>query len=236
MPEKFPIATGHHPVTAGSLPADPGAVLTKINPLQQQTSRPGLWAVISGIAGFVANALLVLFFLLRRPFEPVQNSFGWLGTANDWVIVVQFLTLIPVAVALRRWLPPTRSVRVATVIAVAAMLAVAMLQLALIAGLLDFEVQVYAVVAAFLPVYAWVIIVSSVGHRSGTLPRSVTRFGLLLGASFPLGLLITTPGLLGWGSPAQLAWLAALGWLALPVWPLVLARLVLNRPSPYSTS
>ena len=136
MPEKFPIATGHHPVTAGSLPADPDAVLAEINPLQQRTSRPGLWAVISGIAGFVANVLLMLFFLLGRPFEPVQNSFGWLGTANDWVIVVQFLTLIPVAVALPRWLPPTRSVRVATVIAVGAMLAVAMLQLALIAGVL----------------------------------------------------------------------------------------------------
>jgi hypothetical protein len=120
MPEKFPVATGDPPVTAGSLPADPGAVLTKINPLQQRTSCMG-----------------------------------------------------------------------------------------------DHR---------------------HVGHRSGTLPRSVTRFGLLLGASFPLGLLIMTPGLLGWGSPAQLAWVAALGWLALPVWPLVLARRVLNRPSPYSTS
>jgi hypothetical protein len=30
-----------------------------------------------------------------------------------WVMVVQFLTLIPVALALRGWLPPTRSVRLA---------------------------------------------------------------------------------------------------------------------------
>jgi hypothetical protein len=236
MPEKFPVATGHRPVTLGLPPADPDAVLTKINPLQQRTSRAGLWAVTSGIAGLLANVLLVLFFLLGRPFEPVQNSFGWLAVANDWVIVVQFLTMIPVALALRRRLPSTRSLRVATLMAVGAMLAVAVLQLALIAGVLDFDVQVYAVVAAFLPVYAWVIIVSSVGHRSGSLPRAVTRFGLLLGASFPLGLLIMTPGLLGWGYPGQLAWLAALGWLALPVWPLVLARHVLNRPSPYSTS
>jgi hypothetical protein len=211
-------------------------VLTTVHPSNQRTGALVAWAWISGIAGLLANVLLVLFFLLGRPFEPVQNSFGWLAVANDAVIVVQFLTMIPVALALRRWLPATSSVRVATVVAVGAMLAVALLQLALIAGVLDFEVQVYAVVAAFLPVYAWVIIVSSVGHRSGTLPRSVTRFGLPLGASFPLGLLIMTPGLFGWGSPAQLAWLAALGWLALPVWPLVLARRVLNRPSPYSTS
>jgi hypothetical protein len=97
MPEKFPVATGHHPVTAGSLPTNPGVVLTKINPLQQRTSRPGLWALTSGIAGLLANVLLVLFFLLGRPFEPVQNSFGWLAVGNDWVIVVQFLTIIPVA-------------------------------------------------------------------------------------------------------------------------------------------
>jgi hypothetical protein len=236
MPEKFPVATGHRPVTLGLLPAEAGGVLTTTNPPQQLTGRPVLWALISGISGLLANVLLVLAFLLTEPFSGVQNSFAWLNTANDWVIVVQFLTMIPVALALRRWLPPARSVRVATVIAVGAMLAVAVLQLALIAGVLAFEVQVYAVVAAFLPVYAWVIIVSSVGHRSGTLPRSVTRFGLLLGASFPLGLLIMTPGLLGWGSSAYLVWLAALGWLALPVWPLILARLVLNRPSPYSTS
>lgn len=190
-----------------------------------------LWAVISGIAGLVANVFLVLFFVLGRPFSDVQNSFGWLATANDAVLVVQFLAMIPVAFALRRWLPHTRSVRVATAMALGAMLAVAVLQLLLIAGVLDFDIQVLLVVAAFLLVYAWVFVVSSVGHRSGALPRPVTRFGLLLGASFPLGLLIFTAGLLGWGSPAQLAWLAAAAWLALPVWPLVLGRLVFSKPS-----
>jgi hypothetical protein len=204
-------------------------VLTTTNPRQQLTRRPVLWAWISGIAGLLANLLLVFFFLLARPFSDVQNSFGWLGTVNDAVLVVQFLAMIPVALALRRWLPRTRSVRVATAMAVSAMVAVAVLQILLIAGALDFDVQVFLVVAAFLFVYAWVFIVSSIGHRSGTLPRSVTRFGLLLGASFPLGLLIFTAGLLGWGSPAQLAWLAAAAWLALPIWPLVLARLVFNK-------
>ena len=135
------------------------------------------------------------------------------------------------------WLPRTRSVRVSTAIAIAAMLAVAILHLLLIAGVLDFDVQVLMAVAAFLPVYAWVFIVSSIGHRHGALSRSVTRFGLLLGASFPLGLLITAAGYLAGsasGHPLALASpgivLGAWSWLALPVWPLILARLVFSKP------
>ena len=116
------------------------------------------------------------------------------------------------------------------------MIAVAVLQLLLVAGVLEFDVQVVLVVAAFLLVYAWVFAVSSAGHRHGTLPRSVTRFGLLLGVCFPVGLLITAAGLLfPSGSAARspssyLAWLAAIGWLGLPVWPLVLARMYLSSP------
>jgi hypothetical protein len=82
-----------------------------------------------------------------------------------------------------------------------------------------------------------VIVVSSTGHRHGTLPRSVTRFGLLLGASYPVGALIAAVGLLfSSGSAVQLAFvipgaiIAGSGWLALPVWPLVLVRRVFNKP------
>ena len=223
-------------MTAGWLPTNPGGVLTTAHLSEQRIGGPRQWAWISGIAGLVANVLLALFYLLARPFSEVQNSFGWLGTANDWVIPVQFLATIPVAMALRRWLPPIRLVRVSTAIAVAAMVAVATLQLLLVAGVLDFDVEVLLAVAAFLLVYAWVFIVSSVGHRHSALPRTVTRFGLLLGASFPLGLLITAAGYLigsASGHPLALASpgivLGALSWLALPVWPLMLAHLVFSK-------
>lgn len=218
-------------------------MLTTVHPSEQRIGAPRLWAWACGIAGLLANLLLVLFFLLARPFSEVQNSFGWLGTANDWVMVVQFLAMIPVAVALRSWLPPTRLVQVITTIAVVAMVIVAVLQLLLVAGVLGFDVQVLLVVAAFVPVYAWVFLASSVGHRAAALPRSVTRFGLLLGASGPLALLITAAGyLIGSASghpdaavaPGLL--LGALSWLALPVWPLILARLVFGiKPQAFSS-
>ncbi len=224
-------------------------MLTETYPAQQRTTGPVLWALTSGITGMVANVLLVLFFLLGQPFEvdgplaAAGQDFMWLGSANDVVIIVQFLTFIPVALALRRWLPPTRSMRVATAAAVGAMAAVAILQLLLVTELLEFDVQVVLVVATFLVVYAWVIAVSSTGHRHGILPRSVTRFGLLLGVSYPVGLVIAAAGLLfPWGSPAQFAFvipgvaIAAIGWLGLPVWPLVLARTVFSKAPSHSVS
>jgi hypothetical protein len=224
-------------------------MLTETYPAQQRSASPVLWALTSGITGLLANALLILFFLLARPFgvngplAEAGQDFMWLGSANDVVIIVQFLTFIPVALVLRRWLPPTRSVRIATAAAVAAMVVVAILQLLLVAGVLEFDVQVMLVVAMFFVVYAWVIAVSSTGHRHGTLPRSVTRFGLLLGVSLPVGLVIAAAGLLfPSGSPAQLAFVipgvavAAIGWLGLPVWPLVLARMVFSRPPSHSVS
>lgn len=218
-------------------------MLTTVHPAEQRIGGPRLWAWASGIAGLLANLLLVLFFLLARPFSDVQNSFGWLGTANDWVIVVQFLAMIPVAVALRSWLPSSRLIQVITAIAVAAMVTVAVLQLLLVAGVVEFDVQVLLVVAAFVPVYAWVFLTSSVGHRAAALPRSVTRFGLLLGASCPLALLITAAGyLIGSASGHPLAALGpaivigTLSWLALPVWPLILARLVFGiKPQAFSS-
>ena len=218
-------------------------MLTETHPPRQRTARPVLWALTSGIAGLVANVLLVLFFLLAQPFgvngplAEAGKDFMWLGSANDVVIIVQFLTFIPVALALRRWLPPARSVRLVTAAAVVAMAAVAILQLLLVIGVLEFDVQVVLVAATFLVVYAWMIAVSSTGHRHGTLPRSITRFGLLLGTSYPVGLIIAAAGLLfPSGSATQLAFvvpgvvIAAIGWLGLPVWPLVLARLVFSKP------
>jgi hypothetical protein len=130
---------------------------------------PAAWALTSGITGFVADVLLVLDQLTENVGD-VRQSFMWLPAAIAWVMVVQFLTLIPVALALRRWLPPTRSVRLATAVAVGAMLAVAIFQLLFLTGVLEFDVQVQLVVATFLLVSAWVIVVSLSGHPHGTLP------------------------------------------------------------------
>lgn len=223
-------------MTAGHVRGDATGMLIETHASPRSTG--AAWAWITGVSGLVANALLVAFFALARPFQDEANEYSWLGSANDLVIVVQFATFIPVALALWRRMPATRAVLAATAAAVAAMAAVIVLQLLLVTGGLDFDRQVVLVSAAFIGVYAWILTVGSAGHREGTLPRSVTRLGLLLGASYPLGLLIAAPGLLfPWGSTAQYAFLApgalfaSIGWLALPLWPLALARHVFSDSS-----
>ncbi|MFP5283854.1 MAG: hypothetical protein ACLGIF_10440 [Actinomycetes bacterium] len=213
--------------------------LTATAPVGRQADPPTLraLALATGVLGLAANVLLTLFFLLAEPFTGHTNRFSWLGPANDVVLVGQFAAFVPVALALRRRLPATRVSQIFTGAAVLAMAAVIVLQLLLVAGLVDFDLQVVLVSAAFLVVFAWVFAVSSIGHRSGTLPRLVTRAGLLLGALYPVGLLVAAPGLVfTWGSAPQLAFvlpgvaLGSIGWLGLPVWPLLLARHVFSQP------
>ena len=194
-------------------------------------------ALVSGATGIAANVLLVLFFALAEPFSGSPNAAGWLGTANDWLMVPQFAALLPVAVALGRRLPAGRWVRALTVAGVAAAAGIVLAQLALVLGLLDFEVQVGVVVAAIVVLHLWLLGASLVGHRTGLLPRPVTRTGVLLGTSLPAGAALVAAGLLV-PDPARWAlWapgfaLGAAGWLALPVLPLLVARFILRKEHP----
>ncbi len=197
---------------------------------------PHRWALVSGVTGVIANVALILFFALAQPWGAANPQFMWLGTANDAIIVVQFAAFIPVALALLDRLPAGRTVQLATAAAVAAMGAVMTLQLLLIAGLLSFEVQVYPVTAAFAVVFGWVLTTSRTGYRTGALPRRAARIGLFLGSSLPVGLFVAAVGLLipdGVAAryiPIALGVVvAASGWLALPLWPLVLARFVFRK-------
>jgi hypothetical protein len=191
-------------------------------------------ALVSGAAGVVANVLLVLFFALAAPFSAEPSALSWLGPANDWVMVPQFLALVPVALAVGRRLPARRSMVAVTAVGGTAMAATAVAQLLLVTGLLAFDIEVVLVVAAMLLIYLWLIAVSLAGHRSATLPRPVTRIGLLLGTSVPAGAALVAAGLL---VPEPARWalfvpglaIGGAGWLALPVVPLLIARHVLKE-------
>jgi hypothetical protein len=190
------------------------------------------WAVTSGVAGLVANALLILFYVLARPWAGEWSEYAWLGPANDLVVAVQFAALVPVALAVHAALGGRIGGFTAT--GVTAMVAATVLQLALVAGLVDFDVEVYAVVMCLAVVFAWML-AASVAGRSVLAPAAV-RLGTLAGLGFLAGLAVAALGLLLPEGPARYAaWvvggLAGLaGWLAFPVWPLALVRRVRVRP------
>jgi hypothetical protein len=186
------------------------------------------WAVLSGIAGLVANAFLILFFALSHPWTGGPSGYAWLGPANDVLVVVQFGALIPVAMAAHARLRLDRGVTAAGVSAIAA---VVVLQLALLAGLLAFEVQVLAVVVCLAVTFGWVLVASRAGRA--TLPAPVVRLGTVVGATFLAGLAVAGAGMLAPpGSVARyVAWglgglTGSVGYLGLPLWPLALARQV----------
>lgn len=222
--------------------------------LQPPARWPWLTAVSAGALGVLANVLLVGFFALSWPAGS-DRTWRWLGPANDVVLVGFFAVLVPVVVAVGRLLPASRAVALGSAVAVTALVGLAGLQLALAAGWIAFPVQVRVVVALLVLVYGWLVLVGSLGHRSGALPRSVTRFGLLLGVSWPAAMAFALAGVALGGSfwspdlqlPAALLLLpglvlGALNWLLLPVWPLVLARTAFGpgrppagRPDPRPT-
>jgi hypothetical protein len=191
--------------------------------------QPRVAAWVSGAAGIVAGALLVMFFALADPY-----GWRWTGPANDVAVTVQFAAFAPAAWALRRRLPATRAVRAGTVAAVFAMVVVAVLSLLLVAGALPYEAQLPAAIAAFLVVYAWLLVADLAAHRARTLPRRVTRTGLLLAVAFLVGMVLTGAGLVLPAPAGRIAlWpglaLAFPGWLGLPAYPLFLARYVFTK-------
>ncbi|HEX6355614.1 hypothetical protein [Actinophytocola sp.] len=183
------------------------------------------WAVLSGVAGLVANVLLILFFAVSRPWTS-GGDLDWLGPANDATVVVQFAALVPVALAVRGRVGLARAV---TATAVGAMGAVAVLQVALLVGVLTFDVQVWAVMACFAITFGWVLVASRAGRTA--LPRAVVRLGTAVGVSFLAGAAVFAAGalLLPPDSVALYVVCGAgvvvglFGWLGFPVWPLVLA-------------
>jgi hypothetical protein len=190
-------------------------------------------AIVTGVAGLVANVFLALFFALARPFD-IHTGYSWLGPANDAVTVAQFAAFVPVAVALRARLPVSRALNVMTSFAVAAMVAYVVLQVLLIADVLAFETQVGYVMVAIVVVVAWILQVSLSAHRTLALPRPVTRLGVLVGAAFFAGFVLVASGfavpepmrlvLFGLGGA-----LGGLSWLAIPVFPLLLATHVFKE-------
>ena len=126
-------------------------------------------ALVSGVVGLLAGVFLIGFFTLDS--YGVRLAGFSLGHVNDILGAVQFAALAPVVWALGRRLPATRTVRVATGVALAATAAFVVLSVLLIAGVLTFAQQIGPVIVTIVAIYGWLLTVNLVAHRTRTLPR-----------------------------------------------------------------
>ncbi|MER6006529.1 hypothetical protein ABT120_48890 [Nonomuraea angiospora] len=118
-------------------------------------------AVAGGVTGLVADAFLVLFYVVARPWADDPGD-SWLGPANDVLVLLQYLALVPVVRGLGRLMAGDARARVWTRIGLVAAVLVVVLQALLLAGLMPFEYQVVpvslsAVVWTMFP--AWTLLV-----------------------------------------------------------------------------
>ena len=197
--------------------------------------RPGparALAWVSGVVGLLAGAFLIGFFALDS--YGVRLAGFSLGHLNDILGAVQFAALAPVVWVLGRRLPATRTVRVATVMAVSAAIAFVVLSLLLIAGVLTFGQQIGPLMVTIVAIYGWLLAVNLVAHRTRTLPRAVTLTGVLLAVTLLTALVLVGAGYVLPGIVGQLVtWLGyglgVVGWLGLPLYVLLLALRVFPR-------
>jgi hypothetical protein len=197
--------------------------------------RARVLAWVSGVVGFLAGAFLLGFFALDS--SGVRLAGLSLGQLNDILGAVQFAALAPVVWALGRRLPATRTVRVATVLAVAAAVIFVILSVLLIIGTLTFTQQIGPLMVTILAIYGWLLAVNLVAHRTRTLPRAVTRTGVLFAVALLTGLVLVgagyvLPAVVGQGATWLGYGLGVVGWLGLPLYVLLLAL----RVFPHSAS
>ena len=184
------------------------------------------FAWVSGVVGLLAGVFLLGFFALDS--HGVRLAGFSLGYLNDILGAVQFAVLAPVAWALRRRLPATRTVRVATVVAVVAAAVFVVLSVLLITGAWEFTQQIGPVMVTIVAIYGWLLAVNLVAHRTRTLPRAVTRTGVLLAVAMLTALVFIGAGYVLPGAVGQpVTWLGdglgVIGWLGLPFYVLLLA-------------
>ena len=125
----------------------------------------GWCAYVGGIVSVFGNIFLVIFFTLGGVF----------GTLNDIAVIIQYVLMLPIALALFQLLQPYEQSLslVGMLIGIAGMLAVIILQFLLVVDVLPFSQQIIMVVPAFLVVLAWFVVNAYLGRSRNLVPNSM---------------------------------------------------------------
>lgn len=138
----------------------------------------GIALIIGIISAIGVVFIIAMFVLFATPLKELGQRFGML---NDVCVAFQYLLTVPIALVLYRILVVYNPVliRIATIVGIVGMLAVFVLQLALIFGVLTFQQQVgWVTLVMFLGVGSWLVMTGLVARSTGRLPNSM-RMSLL---------------------------------------------------------
>ena len=136
-----------------------------MNPLDGLT-RLAVWcAYTSGVGSIFGIVFLIAFFTAGGVFGPL----------NDIAVIVQYTLMLPIAIKVYKLVRPYGPVlsQIATLIGIAGMLAVIVLQTLLVAGVLPFNQQIVMVSAAFLVVLVWFLLTGYLGRNTDKLPKGI---------------------------------------------------------------
>jgi hypothetical protein len=143
------------------------------------------WAYASGAVAAPGVVALIGMYAVLFAYGEGHPAFLPFGTTSDVAVLVQYALALPIPVALHQLLgdrAPRLSLAV-TLIAIAAMLAIVVLQVLLLAGVLRFEEQFGLISVAFLTLVIWFVASGYIGRSSRILPGGTMRMSLL-GASY----------------------------------------------------
>jgi hypothetical protein len=127
-------------------------------------------------ASGVVAAIGVLFLaLLYLGFLTGREGLYQFGPLNDVCVLLQYLLALPAVISLYRQLggqSPFLS-RLALVLALVGIIAVAVFQVLLLTGIMPFSKQVWFVSASIFLIGGWILINSYLGRSSGSMPVGV---------------------------------------------------------------
>ncbi|HEY5878860.1 MAG TPA: hypothetical protein VIU11_08115 [Nakamurella sp.] len=191
-----------------------------------------LSAMVGGACGVAANASLLGYYALARPWQPGHDGpYEWLGPANDLIGSLSMAALIPVIGYVRRRVPDDRLLGVLSAAGVVASAGLAAGGPLLVGGVITLETQ-FVVAGVGLPViFGWLWRASRAARRTGVLPPRTARFGEIVGMTALAATGLAAIGaVLPAGSAAQyvVLGLAAVpglpAYLAFPVWEILAGR------------
>jgi hypothetical protein len=186
------------------------------------------FAYAAGATGILANLFLIAFYALQASHPEDGTS---LGSANDLVGSLGAAFMIPVALALSAWLPDRRLSWITKLVGLSAMAVLTVGGPLLVLEVVAFNVQAPIMVAAWMVLCLWLLVINRWLRLSAALGPRVARLGEFLGAGTLAGGAVVGLGfLLPWMSWPQLVVfgvggvLGVVGMLGTPVWFLLLGR------------